>query len=228
VPELGTVVVTGGASGLGSAVARAVEARGGTPVVLDINEPSNGFEWDRVDLSQPREAEAAIVRIAERHGGLGGAVTAAGIDACGRIEDVDPDNWDRVVAVNLLGTAAVARAAVPYLERSRGRIVTVASTLGLRALSDATAYCASKFGVVGFSRALAVETAGRVGVTCLVPGGMRTAFFDGREEKYKPPADAQLIDPEQVADAVLFALTQPTGTEVRELLVCPSTEPSWP
>jgi NAD(P)-dependent dehydrogenase (short-subunit alcohol dehydrogenase family) len=228
VPELGTVVVTGGASGLGSAVAHAVAARGGTPVVLDINEPSNGFEWDRVNLSQPREAEAAIVRIAERHGGLDGAVTAAGIDACGRIEDVDPDNWDRVVAVNLLGTAAVARAAVPHLERSRGRIVTVASTLGLRALSDATAYCASKFGVVGFSRALAVETAGRVGVTCLVPGGMQTAFFDGRDEKYKPPADAKLMPPEQVADAVLFALTQPTGTEVRELLVCPSTEPSWP
>lgn len=226
--ELGTVIVTGGASGLGAAVAQAVAERGGTPVVLDIKAPSSGFEWEHVDLAHAREAEAAVRRVADRHGGIDAAVTAAGIDSCGRIEDVDPEHWDRVVAVNLVGTAAIARAAVPYLERCCGRIVTVASTLGLRALSDATAYCASKFGVVGFSRALAVETAGRVGVTCLIPGGMQTAFFDGRDEQYKPPPDAVLAPPEQVAETVVFALTRPNGTEVRELIVTTSTESSWP
>ena len=65
--------------------------------------------------------------------------------------DVDGDAWDRVVLVNLLGTAAVVRAALPYLLRSHGKVVTVGSTLGVRALSDATAYCASKFGIVGFT-----------------------------------------------------------------------------
>jgi short-subunit dehydrogenase len=98
----------------------------------------------------------------------------------------------------------------------------------LRALSDATAYCASKFGVVGFSRALAVETAGRVGVTMLVPGGMRTSFFDGRPENYRPAPDADLADPGQVAATVIYALGQPAGVEIRELVFCPSTEPSWP
>jgi NAD(P)-dependent dehydrogenase (short-subunit alcohol dehydrogenase family) len=181
-----------------------------------------------VDLARAREAEAAVRRVAEREGGIDAIVTAAGVDACGKLEDIDGDRWDWVVAVNLLGTAAMARAAVPYLEQAGGRIVTVASTLGLRALSDATAYCASKFGVVGFSRALAVELAGRVGVTCLIPGGMQTAFFDGREEQYKPPPEAKLAPPEHVAEAVLFALTRPVGTEVRELIVTPSTEPSWP
>jgi NAD(P)-dependent dehydrogenase (short-subunit alcohol dehydrogenase family) len=228
VSELGTVIVTGGASGLGAAVAHGIAARGGTPVVLDVQKPSNGFEWEQVDLSRARDAEAAVVSAAERHGGIEAAVTAAGVDSCGRIEDVDPEQWERVVAINLLGTAAIARAALPYLERSSGRLVTVASTLGLRALSDATAYCASKFGVVGLSRALAVETAGRVGVTCLIPGGMQTAFFDGRDEQYKPPPDAVLAPPEQVAETVLFALTRPNGTEVRELIVTTSTESSWP
>jgi short-subunit dehydrogenase len=133
-----------------------------------------------------------------------------------------------VIAVNLLGTAAVVRAALPYLVERRGRVVTVASTLGLKAVSDATAYCASKFGVVGFSRALAVETAGRIGVTMLVPGGMRTAFFDGRDEQYKPGPDAHLNSPEDVAQTVLVALSQPAGCEIRELVVCPSEEPSWP
>jgi short-subunit dehydrogenase len=102
------------------------------------------------------------------------------------------------------------------------------STLGLRAVSDATAYCASKFGVVGFTRALAAETAGRVGVTLLVPGGMDTAFFDDRSEQYKPPRDAKLNRPEDVAAAVLFALSQPPGCELRELVVAPSRESSWP
>jgi 2-dehydro-3-deoxy-L-rhamnonate dehydrogenase (NAD+) len=225
---LGTVLVTGGASGLGAAVADAVAAHGGTPVVLDLAEAADGVDAERVDLADTRAAEAAVRAAAERHGGFDAVVTAAGIDACGRLEDVDPQQWERVIAVNLLGTAAVARAALPYLERSHGRIVTVASTLGLRALSDATAYCASKFGVVGFSRALAVELAGRVGVTMLVPGGMQTAFFDGRPEQYRPGPDAQLAPPAAVAEAVVFALSRPAGLELRELVVTPSAEPSWP
>jgi NADP-dependent 3-hydroxy acid dehydrogenase YdfG len=227
VPELGTVIITGGASGLGRAIAEAVEGAGGTPVVLDLKPPANGFAHRLVDLSDTRAAEAAVREIAEEDG-LGAVVTAAGVDACGRIDEIDGAAWEHVVGVNLLGTAAIVRAALPYLERSSGRVVTVASTLGLRALSDASAYCASKFGVVGFSRALAAETAGRVGVTCLIPGGMQTAFFDGRDEQYKPPADAQLAPPERVAETVVFALTRPDGVELRELVVCPSTEPSWP
>jgi NAD(P)-dependent dehydrogenase (short-subunit alcohol dehydrogenase family) len=228
VSELGTVIVTGGASGLGNAIAEAVEDAGGAPIVFDLNPPSNGFEHRLVDLSDTRAAESAVRDAAEERGGLDAVVTAAGVDACGRIEDIDGADWERVVGVNLLGTAAIVRAALPYLERASGRVVTVASTLGLRALSDATAYCASKFGVIGFSRALAAETAGRVGVTCLVPGGMQTAFFDGRAEQYRPPPDARLAPPERVAETVVFALTRPGGVEMRELVVCPSTEPSWP
>ena len=226
--RLGTVVVTGAASGLGAAVAAAVAEEGGTAVGVDLVEPAPGVDRELVDLSDSAAAEAAIERIAERHGGIDAVVTAAGIDACGRLDAVSREAWERVVAVNLLGTVAVVRAALPHLRRSEGRVVTVASTLGLRALSDATAYCASKFGVVGFTRALAAETAGEVGVTMLVPGGMQTAFFDGRPEQYRPAADARLQPPGEVAAAVLFALTRPPGIELRELVVCPPTESSWP
>jgi NAD(P)-dependent dehydrogenase (short-subunit alcohol dehydrogenase family) len=222
------VAVTGGASGLGAAVVEAVRKHGGNPVALDRNEPTADVPWVEVDLADPAAAERALAAAEDAVGPLTGVVTAAGIDACGRIEDVALDDWVRVIQVNLVGTAAIARAAIPRLERSRGRIVTVASTLGLRALSHATAYCASKFGVVGFSRALAVETAGRVGVTMLIPGGMRTAFFDGRPENYRPAPDADLAEPAQVADAVVHALGLPPGLEIRELVVCRSTEPSWP
>ena len=224
----GAVLVTGGASGLGAAIALAVAAAGGRPYILDLVAPP--FEADNalVDLADGRAAAAAVDQAAERLGRLDAVVTAAGVDACGPLDGVPADAWERVVAVNLLGTAAVVRAALPHLQRTTGKVVTVASTLGLRALPDATAYCASKFGVVGFTRALAAETAGRVGVTLLVPGGMHTAFFDGRPEQYKPAPDAKLNRPEDVAQAVLFALCQPPGCEARELLIAPSTESSWP
>jgi NAD(P)-dependent dehydrogenase (short-subunit alcohol dehydrogenase family) len=227
--SLERVAVTGGAGGLGAAVVRAVLKAGGSAGALDRRQPSDsGTPWVEVDLSDPTAAQGALDEGEQAIGPLTGVVTAAGIDSCGRIEEVPLEDWVRVINVNLIGTAAVARAAIPRLEANRGRLVTVASTLGLRALSDATAYCASKFGVVGLSRALAVETQGRIGVTMIIPGGMRTGFFDGRPEQYKPGADAMLNDPEAVADTIVFALSQPAGVEIRELVVCPSVEPSWP
>lgn len=224
----GNVLITGGSSGLGAAVVTAVAKAGGQPLVLDRQPPADDVPFVQVDLADSRAAEDATRRIAERAGGLDALVTAAGTDSCGRLEDVPGEDWERVIAVNLVGTAAVVRAALPHLTRSHGRVVTVASTLGLRAVGDATAYCASKFGIVGFTRALATELAGQVGVTLLVPGGMRTAFFDDRTEQYKPGADAKLNRPEDVAQAVLFALSQPAGCEVRELAIMPDLEPSWP
>jgi NAD(P)-dependent dehydrogenase (short-subunit alcohol dehydrogenase family) len=225
---LGTVIVTGGASGLGRAVTAAVARHGGTPVVLDRAAPDDGHEHEAVDLADTAAAEAAVHRVAERHGDLRGVVTAAGTDACGRLVDVPRATWEHVIGVNLLGTAAVVRAALPHLEETQGRVVTVASTLGWRALSDATAYCASKFAVVGFTRALMAEVGDRVGVTLLLPGGMQTHFFDDRPEQNRPGADAVLAPPEEIAEAALFALTRPPGVDVREMMVSVSTEPSWP
>jgi NAD(P)-dependent dehydrogenase (short-subunit alcohol dehydrogenase family) len=226
----GTVIVTGGSSGLGAAVVDLVCARGGRPVVLDRQSPADtvGVEWVKVDLADPHAAHEAAKEAAEAAERLTGVVAAAGTDACGRLVDTPLDDWVRVISVNLVGTAAVVRGSLPSLERSGGRVVTVASTLGLKAVSDASAYCASKFGVVGFTRALATELAGQVGVTLLVPGGMRTAFFDGRTEQYKPGPDADLLDPASVAEVIGFALDLPAGVELRELVFTPSTEPSWP
>ncbi|GIJ47054.1 short-chain dehydrogenase [Virgisporangium aliadipatigenens] len=224
----GTVLVTGGASGLGAAVVAAVSEAGGSPLVLDLKPPADDVPYVAVDLADSRAAEEATRAIAEQVGTLDGVVTAAGIDVPGRLEDVPGPEWERILAVNLLGTAAVVRAAVPHLRRSHGTVVTVASTLGVKAVSDATAYCAAKFGVVGFTRALAAELAGEVGVTLLIPGGMSTAFFDSREERYRPGPDAILNDPANVAQTVLFALTQPPGCAVREMVVCAERETSYP
>jgi len=227
--QLGNVIITGGASGLGAATVEAVKRHGGTPLVIDRKNPAADVSFVQADLADTGAVDDAVRALAERvDGQIHGVFTAAGIDSCGKLDDVAAKEWERVIHVNLLGTAAVIRAALPYLRATGGRIVTCASTLGIKAVSDATAYCASKFGVVGFSRALAAELAGEVGVTTLIPGGMHTPFFDGRDEQYKPPPDAKLNQPEHVAETVVFALSQPPGCEVREMVVCASTESSWP
>jgi NAD(P)-dependent dehydrogenase (short-subunit alcohol dehydrogenase family) len=195
--------------------------------VFDRAVEDEGADALSVDVTDRESVESAVARVGES-GDVDGVVTAAGIDRCGYLHEVPAEEWERVIAVNLLGTVSVVRAALPELERSHGRVVTVASTLALRVAEGATAYCASKFGVLGFSRALAAETRGRIGVTTLVPGGMDTHFFDDRPDSYKPPADAKLNRPDDVARAVLFALDQPAGCEVRELVVCQEYEGSWP
>jgi NAD(P)-dependent dehydrogenase (short-subunit alcohol dehydrogenase family) len=225
---LGNVLISGGASGLGAATVAAVRAHGGTPLVIDRVAPPADVEYVVADLADSAAAENAVTELAERAGGLDGVFTPAGIDNPGTLASVSTKDWERVVQVNLLGTVAVIRAALPFLERAHGTIVTCGSTLGIKAVSDATAYCAAKFGVVGFTRALAAELSGRVGVTLLIPGGMHTPFFDGRDEKYRPPKDARLNQPEHVAETVIFALRQPPGCEVREMVVCHSEEGSWP
>lgn len=225
----GRVLVTGGGSGLGAAVVEAVRAAGGTPVVLDRDVSRvAGAKALEVDVADRESVAAAVREAAESLDGLDAVVTAAGIDRCGRLEDVPAEEWEKVIGVNLLGTVSVVRAALPYLEANHGRVITVASSLGIKAVSDATAYCASKFGVVGFSRALAAETRGRIGVTTMIPAGMKTRFFDDRTEQYKPQDDSRLNDPERVAEAILFALGQPRGCEVREMVICHEEEDSWP
>jgi NADP-dependent 3-hydroxy acid dehydrogenase YdfG len=227
VRPLGRVLVTGAASGLGAATAAAIVAHGGTAIALDRALPEDATQPSVVvDLADTDAAQAAVLEVARD--GIDAVVTAAGIDLPGRLSDVPADDWERVVRVNLLGTVAVVRAALPSLLARGGRIVTVASTLGHRGVSDATAYCASKFGVIGFTRALTAELKGRVGVTLLTPGGMHTAFFDERDEQYRPGPDARLCDPNDIADAIVFALTRPASCEVKELVVAHPEESSWP
>lgn len=222
------VIVTGGSSGLGAAVVAALRDHGDRPVVLDRHRPPDDVDHEIVDLSDPAEAISAVERVITERGPLDAVVTCAGIDRPAPLGSGPFADWQQVVTVNLLGTAAVLHAALPSLRERTGRIVTVASTLGHRAVDHGTAYCASKFGVVGLTRALMAELRGTVGVTLLTPGGMQTAFFDDREERFRPPPGAELLAPDVVAESVLYALGLPAGCEIRELVVTGSTEESWP
>ncbi|MCU1355594.1 MAG: short-chain dehydrogenase/reductase [Acidimicrobiales bacterium] len=228
-PHQWNVIVTGGSSGLGAAIVTALEAEGAHAIIFDRRPPDAvDCPYVEVDLARTIDAENAVRQVLDDLGSIDAVVTCAGIDAPGPLEATPRNDWERVIAVNLLGTAAVLRAAIPCLRERSGRVVTVASTLGHHAVSDGTAYCASKFGVVGFTRALMAELRDDIGVTLITPGGMSTHFFDGRSEQYAPPPDARLADPADVAQAVVFALSRPAGVEVKELVITGPAEGTWP
>lgn len=236
-------LVTGAASGLGEATARAFARAGYAVACLDINEQAanrvageighgNGTAMPIAgDVGNAATVFTAVESIVEQWGRLDVAVNSAGIDYTLSVEEMTVEQWDAVIATNLRGPFLVAKAAFPIMRRQQsGHIVNVASTAAIRAWANAAPYHASKFGLVGFGRGLGVE--GRkdgIRVTTVIPGGMQTHFFDRFVEQGIPlPDPAGLQDPAVVADTILFAVGLPPGSVMQEVIVTHPSEPSWP
>jgi len=236
-------LVTGAGSGLGAATACALAQQGARVACLDLDEArahqtaraiggsGETARGMRCDVSRPRDIEAAVAVIGESWGGVDIAVNCAGVDYVLSVDELSIEQWDRVLGVNLRGPFLIAKAVLPAMrERGGGDIVNVASTAAVRAWGSASAYHASKWGLVGFSRGLGVE--GRphnIRVTTIIPGGMRTHWFDRFPDQGIPlPDDQNLQDPRNVADAILAAVTMPRGSVVQEMIVTPLSETSWP
>jgi len=154
-------------------------------------------------------------------------INNAGTDMTLGIEDLSVTDWDRVVDVNLCGPFLLSKAVYPLLKRQgRGHIVNIASTAAKRVWTEASAYHASKWGLLGLSYALHSEfRAHKVRVTAVIAGGMRTPFLLERFPELDPGV---LQDARHVAATVGFVLTQPDETVVPEITVLPMRETSWP
>ena len=244
-PQLAQKVafVTGAGSGLGEATARAFAGEGCAVACLDVNEVGAQRVADDIrtaggdavafgcDVSDAEAVFATVEAVVARWDRLDIVVNCAAVDHTLSVEEMTIEQWDQIVGVNLRGPFLVAKAALPTMRRRRsGHIVNVASTAAVRAWANAAAYHASKFGLVGFGRGLGVE--GRpdgIRVTTVIPGGMRTHFFDRFVEQGIPlPDPAGLQDPATVAEAILFAVRLPPESVLQELVLTPLTEPSWP
>jgi NAD(P)-dependent dehydrogenase (short-subunit alcohol dehydrogenase family) len=236
-------LVTGAGSGLGEATARALARRGCAVVCVDLKRPA--AERVAADL-QAGDVESAALQCdvsdadavfrtvgaaVERFSRLDVAVNCAAIDFVCSVADMTVEQWDRVVGVNLRGPFLVAKAALPTMRKQgAGDIVNIASTAAVRAWGNASVYHATKWGLIGFSRGLGVE--GRpdgIRVTTIIPGGMRTHWFDKFPEQGIPmPDERNLQDPANVAEAIVFAVSMPAQSVVQEIMVTPLTETSWP
>lgn len=217
-------LVTGGAQGLGAQIVDVLRQAGATVIVADLNSGSNGMA---LDVSDAAACADAIETIEREHGRLDILINNAGTDKTVSIEELDQVDFDRVIAVNLRGPFALAKAAFPVMRASGGGyIVNIVSTAAKRAWANASAYHASKWGLLGLSHALHVE--GRplgIKVTALLAGGMRTPFI---LDRFPDTPLENLQDPRAVAETILFLLGQPKDTVIPELMVVPMRETSWP
>lgn len=232
-------LVTGGGSGLGAEICSVLAAAGATVIAADIRLAGAQQTIDRLldegqtgralelDVTDPAAVDAAFDTIARLHGSLDILVNNAGTDVTLPFDELSSEDWEKVMNVNLRGPFLLAHAAYPLMKaQGSGQIVNITSTAAKRAWANASAYHASKWGLLGLSHALHVEgRANGVKVTAVIAGGMRTPFI---LERFPDTDPAVLQDPRNVAEAVRFVLTQPAETVIPELMVLPMRETSWP
>jgi NADP-dependent 3-hydroxy acid dehydrogenase YdfG len=224
-------LVTGASRGIGAAVARMLDARG---VKLGLASRSgDALGLDAVaqpcDVRALDQLESIVAATVARFGRLDILVVNAGVGAYGPFLDLSLEHLDEMIDVNLNGTLYAVRAALPHLvESGAADIVSIASEAGRRGLPFEATYCASKFGQVGFTRALDHELRER-GVRCtnVCPGGVATDFALDEGRGRSPDALAGMMTAADVAEVVLFVLTRPRNHRILETAFRPVTEASW-
>jgi NAD(P)-dependent dehydrogenase (short-subunit alcohol dehydrogenase family) len=231
------MLVTGGAQGLGRAIAHELAAQGATLVLADrspaVEHAARALSKDGTralaltgDVGDESDTQRFVAAAVSEFGRLDGIVNNAGTDVTKPVAELSVAEFDRVVRTNLRGPFLLVKAALPHLVRDGGDVVNITSTAAKRSWPNASAYHASKWGLLGLSHALHAELRSHgVRVTAIVTGGMRTPFLLDRFPELDP---ATLQDPADVARAVAMALTLPRGSTIAELVVVPPTETSWP
>ena len=226
-----TAVITGASSGIGAAVARLLHARGVNLGLASRSGGDLGFEDAVAAPCDVRDLDALVSlcdATAERFGGIDIVVANAGVGAYGPFLELSREHLDEMVDTNLKGTLYAVRAALPHMLGREGDVITLASEAGRRGLPHEAVYCASKFGQVGFTRALDHELREH-GIRCtnVCPGGVATNFAleDGRGRPQS--ALAGMMTSQDVAEVVVFVLERPRRFRMLELALRPVTEPSW-
>lgn len=233
-------LVTGAGSGLGRSVAIRLSGLGLRVGCADIDGASAEKTARTIeeqgsvalpitmDVTDEGSIEAGLDEVDAEMGPIDVLVNNAGVDVTVPVTEMETRHWRRVLDVNLDGPFVLCR---HFFDRHRdgargGHIVNIVSTASKRAWANASAYHASKWGLLGLSHALHVEGRGLgIVVTAVVAGGMRTPFILDRF----PEADVSTLqDPDGVARAVAFVLTSPSGTVIPEIMVVPTNETSWP
>ncbi|TCM49965.1 SDR family NAD(P)-dependent oxidoreductase [Kribbella sp. VKM Ac-2568] len=234
------VLVTGASSGIGQATALALSEAGARVAVgarradrlktLAEDAPSELLVLE-LDVTDQQSVQDAVAATIERFGALDALVNNAGVMLSGMILDADTTEWTRMVETNLLGSMYAVHAALPHLLESKGAVVQISSTSGRASSAASGVYAATKFGITAFSEALRQEvTTQGVRVIVVEPGFVSTELAShitdpAIQAMAKTMAESmRTLQPEDIAGAVLYALTQPDHVAVNEILIRPTDQ----
>lgn len=221
-------VVTGAGSGIGEAIATLLHEEGAKVVLAGRNKEklqnvANQLSQDSVkvvptDITNKEEVDELIKIAQQTFGGLDIVINSAGQMLSSKITDYQVDEWDSMIDVNIKGTLYTAQAALPtMLEQSSGHLINIASISGFEVTKSSTIYSATKAAVHTITQGLEKELAKTgVKVTSISPGMVDTAITAAYN-----PTDRKKLEPQDIAEAVLYALTQPKHVNVNEITVRP-------
>src|SRR5919205_96639 len=236
-------LVTGASSGLGRATAIAL-ARAGADVALvarsaeeldgakeEVSKAGRRAMSLPTDLAKEEETSATVERAIEEFGRIDVLVNAAGTDVPGTVEELDVEGWDRTLDVNLRAPFLLSKAAFPHMrEAGGGMIVNISSVAGKKGWANASAYCASKFGLTGFTEALADEGKEHgIRAIVLYPGAMATNWGawspeERRESKQEEAPSTQMLPPGEVAALIVWLAAAPPEFVLTEGIILPIEE----
>jgi Short-chain alcohol dehydrogenase of unknown specificity len=232
---MAVAIVTGAGSGIGAATAKVLSDRGDQVVCADVKLDAAQRTADElpdalaveVDVRDAKSCDRMVDEAVRRFHDVNSIVTCAGVEKHGPGHEFSEEDFDWIIDVNLKGTMYAARASLPHLlESDAADFVALASEAGRRGLPHETVYCASKFGQVGFTRALDHEMREH-GVRCtnVCPGGVATGFAYGKGRA--PEDEIGMMTAQDVADLVMFVITRPRGMRILETALRPMIEGSW-
>ncbi len=223
------VLVTGASRGIGLAIARALGSAGARLIVVsrrahDLRQATSrvpGVELAfPADVTRRQDVARLLAAVRKRYGGLDVLVNNAGVFTYKPFPRTTETDWRRNIETNLTSLFLMTRAALPLLARRRGHLINILSISSREAFANCSAYSASKFGALGLTRVLREELRPLgVRVTAILPGSTNTRLKDAFDF---PVRGADLVQPEDVAAAVVAAVTQPPRTMVEEIVLMPS------
>lgn len=223
-----TAIITGAGKGIGKSIAIALAKEGVNLGLIartatDLESLQTSLQTEHsvkvfiatADISNQQEAEAAVLKLQEELGSVDILINNAGIAQFGTLMDMEPSTWERIIQVNLMGTYYVTRAALPFmLEQNSGDIINVASTAGERGFATGSAYCASKFGVLGLTESLLQEVRkSNIRVVALTPSTVATDLAVNAGLKIGD--EDRMMQPEDVAELALATLKLPPRVFVK-------------
>jgi NAD(P)-dependent dehydrogenase (short-subunit alcohol dehydrogenase family) len=205
-----TVLVTGGARGIGRGTATLLAQRGYRVAVADLDGDS-AHAFFRCDVAREPSVRSCVRAVLKKFGRLDALINNAGLaDPAGPPVDRLPlQAWNRRIGVNLTGVFLMTKHCAPHLRRSRGAIVNIASTRALQSEPDTEAYAATKGGVVALTHALAVSLGPEVRVNCISPGWIARTRLSRRQHRQHPAGRAGR--PEDIAEMVVFLISDRAG-----------------